>query len=762
MSRSWDEVKALLDDPYVDGDTKEHLLAAYMQENGYPFDMDELPREAMEYAGRYSLEDGDFDQGSLDEVYDRAGRESHRAGYQNQQTQDALDEARSELDGMQAPSLTGGPETSDEILEPARDGLDVFEVWIPIKDKIPGDMRGTHGQITREDITTLYDEQLGINFRKFLTDADNIRTANDVLDDLNETAEAELNTVYQSWTGPAANASYQHWSERVVPNVTELLDATAAAPDVIEACVRSVYDEVRSKAEQVIDMYRPTIGDATSQIAESLVQLAAGEDIGEDKQRQVASWIDRTYQTNYEDYSNNSLVWHLVVEQMVVFAGDWVRDVFNPEFDSLYEEFEGLCDETRDAVDGYYDQVNTALGEYDNDFQDASAMPPGPGPGPGDPGDPGGTGPGGTGPGGAGPGGAGPGGAGPGGAGPGGAGPGGAGPGGTPAMPEIPAMPSPTAPSGLTDPSGLTPGSPGAGGGPGGIPGMPTPGEPGTGPGGVPLMPGMSGPGGPGAGKEVTIRDGNRTITVGQPDARGRSKVTVDDGDGEPQEYEVDWTDDPGEVAEDGVIRAVDGKAVIQDGDAAITLEEVPGPTDRLKMTVDDGTPETYDVDFGPDSVLPGPSRPDLSSPSNLGSDLGGGGAGGGGAGGGGAGSLGGGAGGGGGSFGGAETPGAGATAPPVGGGAMVGSQAPDTGGTDQRAAAAASAGGGAPGGGGATPMGGMPMGGAAGQGGGDQTRQSKWRTTGSLFDDVDPAASFTGVVGKDPATAEKPAKPKR
>ncbi|MGB3439053.1 MAG: hypothetical protein WBA97_09915, partial [Actinophytocola sp.] len=64
----------------------------------------------------------------------------------------------------------------------------------------------------------------------------------------------------------------------------------------------------------------------------------------------------------------------------------------------------------------------------------------------------------------------------------------------------------------------------------------------------------------------------------------------------------------------------------------------------------------------------------------------------------------------------------------------------------------------------GGAPAGGMPMGGmggGGGQGGGDQARQSKWRTTGSIFEDQDPAANFSGVVGRDPA--EKPAKaPKR
>lgn len=265
--------------------------------------------------------------------------------------------------------------------------------------------------------------------------------------------------------------------------------------------------------------------------------------------------------------------------------------------------------------------------------------------------------------------------------------------------------------------------------------------------------------------KEVTIKDGDRTITVGQPDARGRSKVKVDDGKGDPREYEVDFTpDEPGETYEDGVIKAgPDGKAVIQDGDAAITLEQVPGQSSQMKMTVDDGTPTDYDFDFDAGTDVPSPGLQDAATPSGLTGDIpdaSAGGAGGGGAGG----DLGAGAGGGGGgSFGGAETPGT--TAAP---GAMVGAQAPDSSGDKASggAAAAASAGAGAAGGaaGSGSPMGGMPMGGmgaGGGQGGGDTTRQSKWRTTGSIFDDQDPAANFSGVVGRDPA-AEKPKTPKR
>jgi len=95
----------------------------------------------------------------------------------------------------------------------------------------------------------------------------------------------------------------------------------------------------------------------------------------------------------------------------------------------------------------------------------------------------------------------------------------------------------------------------------------------------------------------------------------------------------------------------------------------------------------------------------------------------------------------------------------------MVGAQAPSNdqaqGGGAAAAAAAPGAGGQAGGQQSGMGMGGMGgMHGGGGQGGGDQTRQSKWKTTGSIFDDQDPAANFSGIVGRDPA--EKPKTPKK
>lgn len=144
----------------------------------------------------------------------------------------------------------------------------------------------------------------------------------------------------------------------------------------------------------------------------------------------------------------------------------------------------------------------------------------------------------------------------------------------------------------------------------------------------------------PGAHPEtVSIKDGDREISVQSPDGQGHVKVTVDDGTG-PKSYDLDFgdgttgtdpaadpsqtpgatgqqpgqqgpttgqtPDQPGAV-DDGtgqpaeqVQAGPDGKAVIHDGPVTITAEHPEGSPDQLTITVDDGTghPQTYTVDY--------------------------------------------------------------------------------------------------------------------------------------------------------------------
>jgi uncharacterized protein YukE len=808
MSRSWDEVRKLLDDPYVDADTKEHLLAAYLVQERYanPYgggyggpsgvhDEDSLPADVREYYDQYKLQPGDYRQGSVDDVYEDAQAESDERGYSAGLTDQNVEDGRTDIEGMQPPTegSTVGVEKSDEIFSAAEDALRIFQDFLPINEKVPSDSLGRQGKLKFEtDIKKRYDEQVGISFKNFLDDAARLRAAYATLSDLNSTTEGELNSLYREWTGPAANASFQHYSEKIAPNATDLLEYLQTAPDMIDTAVTNIFTACKDKANDVIALYqnmRGTVGSATADIADKVVTLANGDFDSQDQVLEVAAWVDSVTGSNLEQTirDDNCGLNDENKDYVIRECKKWIRESFNQDLhETLWVSFDQACTDALEAVNSHYEALNGYLTEYESKWaaagpgaQPPGAQPPGSQPPPGStpppsyPTTPGSSTPGSSSPGSSSPG------------------------------SSSPSMPSVSTPGSSTSPSSSSPGSPSS---PGSIPSLPplptdpnsstspsstlpgvnTPGSsvPGSNVPGSNIKPGIdpitglpisgttpgSSTGQPGQGgvpKEATIKDGNRTITVGQPDARGRSKVTIDDDEGEPREYEVDFTpDEPGETYEDGVIKAVDGKAVIQDGDASITLEQPPGQSAQMKMTVDDGTPTSYDFDFDAGADVPGSSGlPDVATPSSFGGGPsdggpGGGGAGGGGVGGGGSGS--GGFGGGGGGFGGADTPG---TSVPSGPGAMVGAQAPDTSGAGAAAAAAGGAGaGGAAGGAQGAPAGGMPMGGmggGAGQGGGgDQTRQSKWRTTGSIFDDQDPAANFSGVVGRDPA--ETPKTPKR
>src|ERR1044072_4496562 len=132
-------------------------------------------------------------------------------------------------------------------------------------------------------------------------------------------------------------------------------------------------------------------------------------------------------------------------------------------------------------------------------------------------------------------------------------------------------------PPGLTDPSQVDPGTtqppPGQTTPSQTDPGQPDPGQP---------TPGQPTPGQPGQGgkESVTIKDGDRTITVDSEDGGGHVHLSVDDGTGEPKEYDVGFDADSG-TSQSGDQGSFNGdlsgsgqdKVVIHDGAATLTTD---------------------------------------------------------------------------------------------------------------------------------------------------------------------------------------------
>jgi uncharacterized protein YukE len=562
MSKSWPEIKKLLDDPYVSADTKESLLVAYLIETGKP------SPEAKSYTDKYKLDDNDVfgARTSVDDAYGKAKGESDQAGYHDRQVAKQVDQNTGQLAGLTTPT------TSDEILDLAKPALAMFEVWVPIDAKVPGDSRGANAPLdVNRDIQTRFDEQRGINFTKLLDEADRLTKAHTTLDGLRTTTESQLNTLYQKWSGPAANASYEHYTKEIAPNVQELLPYLDKGPQVIATAVDAVFKACKSKADQVLKLYRQTVGSATSDIAGKVMKLANGDFNSQDQILEVAAWVDSVCGSHLEstiradDCGLNDGNKKYTIEQ----CKKWIRESFNVEFwgDSgkmgIASQFKKICDDTVEAVDAAWQTMDDYLKGYQNQFtQPAAVTQPPPTQQP------------------------------------------------PPTYQPPPSQPPPSNPAVPTTPSASTPSTPATPSVPA-VPTVPISGTH-TDPAGVPDTPAVHP-------ETISIKDGDREISVTSPDGHGHVSVTVDDGSGKPKTYDLDFgaghpadpadpslpTPSPGHPATDNPVPAgQDGKCVIHDGPLTITAERPPDEPDKVTLTVDDGTgaPATYTVDYSQDA----------------------------------------------------------------------------------------------------------------------------------------------------------------
>lgn len=569
--KTWEETKAILDDPYVSADTKQMVLEVYTRAG-------DGNREALAYYEKYDVALDPFGGHhrfiNPDVVYEAARRESEDAGYADRQVQDRLGDNQAELDSARAPGA-GGVTNSDELFDLAKDALRVFEQFIPVDEGSPASCKHVDSPLSIEDVRKRFDEQRGIDFQKFSEEAQRLREAHGVLDELHGTTESNLNSLYKEWTGAGANASYQKYSEQIAPNIQELLEYLEGGAEVIETAMQTVFEACKRKADEVIALYTPTVGSATPETATKVMKLARGEIESQDEILEVAAWVDAETGSNIEstiradDCGLNEENKAYTAEQ----CRTWVRESWNPDlYDNLHRRFTQICDDAKEAVDTAWEELNTYFADYSSEFPagsgDTSVPPPTGQPQPNAPDVGGGPGPGG---------------------GAGGPGPGGgpSGGGGTPSVPEI--------------------GTPDDGKNP--ITGddleiNPETGEP------YPIDP-ETGDAVKDLGDEqhtLTVEKGDRTFEMTEPDADGKMNISVDDGSGQPKDYALDFGGagqadvEPGEAGEFGprgsgggegnVYRpGPDGKIHIEDGSLTIVAEQPEGPDGPTTVTVDDGTP---------------------------------------------------------------------------------------------------------------------------------------------------------------------------
>jgi len=113
-------------------------------------------------------------------------------------------------------------------------------------------------------------------------------------------------------------------------------------------------------------------------------------------------------------------------------------------------------------------------------------------------------------------------------------------------------------------------------------------------------------------GESVTIKDGDRSISVTSPNGEGHVTVTVETGEGKPKSYDLDFdaasgmgprpgaAETPADPGAENVPAGTNGQCVIRDGDLTITAERPLFDPGTIKLEIDDGVnePTTYTLDF--------------------------------------------------------------------------------------------------------------------------------------------------------------------
>ncbi len=608
----WAEIKKVLDDPNVSMAAKSKLMDEY-GENTFNFNAEEE-----EYAKKY-IEDyagwnptNDWLPGSasdVDEALKEAQQESKSKQQEHQRDTDLRDRAKKNLDGIATPTLGAGAKSSDELLKQGDVAVDLLAKWT---DEVWNQIKGgeSNKKDSQKDLKDKFHEDDGIQFQKFLSDADDLGKAHKVVEETLSKSDTELRTLFGDWKGKGADAAEIKYDETIKPHAKELSQQIDGAATLIPQTVKHVFDAVKKKVEEVLQLHRPVIAEADIPMAKDVLKIANGDTREFDDFMKVAGWIDAVNAKNNnpsnlaERLQNDDCGFN---DENITYGQNvcryWRDGAFQKEYLSLIDAFDGSCKTAKDTIDQQFGALARYMDGYRNQLTETKNE--GGGDKTGNTGNPGNGNTGNTGNGNTGSGNTAPGGS------------------TTPSGAETPKAETPKAETPKAD---ETP-KPEDGKNP--ITGKPLEVDPAT---------GQPYPIDPKTGEAikdtddtdtVSVKKGDNTIAMSEPDKEGKQDISVDDGHGHKKDYHLDWGDDDkakgadgkdaagadkasfgpqgsqqavkdGQPAADGSYKpGADGKIHIQDGNLKITAERPEGPDGPTIVTVDDGKgePTTYTLD---------------------------------------------------------------------------------------------------------------------------------------------------------------------
>ncbi|WP_431925136.1 WXG100 family type VII secretion target [Amycolatopsis tucumanensis] len=562
-----EEVRQLVDDPGIDDETKRTLLVRYFDAIGdvdpvvYGFANENEKKELLEsYQDRFGFTDRDLQDGAF--AYDAysAAQGKHDANMQaaREAQARAVDDGKARLDSMKGSDTSPGAANSNEILDAGVPGLDSFRVWLPVYSRARAVAAPGLPDFRLQELIDRYDEQRDIPFDKFAAGVTEIVQVRESVADAAPSQNSAMQALFGSWEGDGKSAAAASWT-KFGDGVRAVEQSLEHAADVVNRTIAAVAGSCRDKASWVLQYAFQTWPQQQGLTAQDTDRLARIAELGRN-----ASADDFKHFIPFLLGQQSPLAGQLLVgssfgmsdellDAVQSWAKSWLAE-FCRWFAGFVGEFQTMCENTRVAVAAQWSALNTELQQVpDNPFaavgEAAPVAPRSSGAG----------GAGGSGGGAAGlAGGAGAGGGSAGGAGfAGGAGPAGA----TPplAPPVVPPAVAPAVPAAA-----------------------PVPDEQDT----------------------LTVQRGDSKLELTEPDQTGRMAIKIDNGDGQPKDYQLTWgTPDPAAPA---YTPAADGKIHIDDGPLHITADRPAGETGPTVITLDDGTgtPTTYTL--GEEPTAPG------------------------------------------------------------------------------------------------------------------------------------------------------------
>ncbi|ANZ37637.1 hypothetical protein BBK82_17840 [Lentzea guizhouensis] len=527
------EIKKLLDDPNVTPETKKQLVPAlagagaseeeverYAKANGVDVPSDPglgshilgaalaAPTAGLStlFVGAKEVNRSQWEKkgGEADKLVSKAKEERELGA-----TQKVLNEQ-------------GDVPSSNTLLDAGAPGLRFFEKFIPVYQKAaPACGHQGAAPNLQNDIYRNYDWVRDIEFAKFREDANKFQTVTAKLQEHDNALGSAWNGL-GSWEGKAAEAA-RGYHDKFAGTAKTFIQQTGQAQGAITAGVTNMQKHVKEFAQQIHDQYSEKCGGMTVEEAEQAIRHANGDIFPNDGG--ILDWLSSVPGPIFGAISGAVFGGGLPGALIGLGWGSWVKNTREGIINDAKEKLKALCQEfdaKKKAFDGYCQAVQTGVQtDYDTMFTAlGTAIPENPFGKIGDP----------------------------------------------PAFTEqgggrqqVPG----TGGGGGGSTGGGGGGSPSGGGGGGGTPEIPKPENPLDKDGdGKPDVPGdTDGDGKPddldGDGKpdnqpkpeeeleSVTVKAGDNTIKITEPDSNGHVKMTIDTPKGEPKTYDLDFSKNP-------------------------------------------------------------------------------------------------------------------------------------------------------------------------------------------------------------------------